>query len=1332
MATIIQQPDQYSFAGNLKNIVVTTEARITFKLKYGSEVLIESSYDPDLNDKVEIDIKKIIQDTLTSSIPVTSSIAVKDFPSFSFSVDQGAEFVFYAFEGGVDAIIASTWFAGNFLTWQPQTSYVTWNQPQFLSYIALAACNLKVKGYFADGTNQTILFGALAANKVNTANLQYSSIPAKFSDKQPTYIDVWTENESGQRLSYIQRFVLKNTTSDDNCFLFKNSLGGWDSVIFTGTIKNEASSDVKTFSQEDTTNEYQVDLAEKYSKNTGYFISDKHRIWIAEFFKTSERYFLSHRGYFEKLTVLSSTINSQKSNPSSYNFTFSLSLSTKYLNLPRVEAPEAPLEIVDPAGELFFLAPRLSEFPSAEFVDEFILPVQSPYLQEWKKISLGVVKGAILDYIRSQSPGIPQSLLDLSDIDPSLATANVGVSLVKLATGKWGPGSVSIDLSNYFNKSESDERYAFKSHSHDYVPTATFNSHAGDSIKHTTQEEKAKINEAYNDKHTHNNKANLDSINQNLSQTSNVKFNDIIADGSIAFYGGVGSGSTPVASLLDLSDIDASISAAATGTPLVKLASGKWGPGSVSIDLSNYFNKSESDDRYAFKSHSHDYVPIATFNSHTADSEKHITSGERTAWNAKEPSLSNPDTDGKILASTAGGVRSWVNRYVLPIAAAAMLGGVMIGANVNVDAQGRISVAAPYSHPATHPASMIDESATRRFLTDAERANWNDSYDKRHTHGNKANLDSINQNLSQTSNVKFNDVIADGSVGFYGGVGSGSTPVASLLDLSDIDASISGAATGTPLVKLATGKWGAGSVSIDLSNYFNKSESDERYAFKSHSHDYVPTATFNGHTHASFYNTSYYGGNVNDLIQDYRLVYTHCVISSSTNLFPISNNANAILSIATHGGGYNHQLGFSSNGNIYSRRFSAGTPGSWKTLLDSENFSSYALPLSGGTINGNVVSPLIISSTASDNYLTFAIGGYSKSYFGWYSFLGTFLQNNQGNQATIGILDDNTPYYSPNAGFSKYTLVHAGNIGSQSVNYAVSAGNAAKLKSSDTDGVVDLNTFLSGGGSWWNYGQGAIISNQPSWFQYGSVYQLNSAYDSLALQIATTTLHNTTTPTYKIGWRMSNNLGFQNDWKEIYHSGNLTQNLASGYLTYWDGSSLANSPIKTDGTNINIVRTVYATGALVSNIETYSTYPSSYLISAIRTYNKDEFWQGELAFFTTTYGYANSLSEAMRIHYGQNVSIGYTTDLGYKLAVNGSTYYNGPSTINGSLAIAGAFTGATTMVASSYIQAAYYKLGTWEIKQNASEELEFILSGSLKFKITSAGIVSSGGVAFYS
>jgi len=398
MATILQQPDQYSFAGNVKNVIVSTQTKIIFKLKYGSAILIESSYYPDLESRVVIDIKKILLDSLISLLPDTVEHSTADYPQFSFTIDDSIEHSFYAFDGGIDTSVYSSWFNENFLTWQPQTSYVTWNQPQYLSYIALQICNLKIKGYFSDGTDQTVTFGAFTANKINTANLQFSSLPTKFAGKQPQYVDVWTENAQGARLSFIQRFVLKNSSSDDNYFIFKNSLGGWDSVVFSGTLKNEALSEVKTFSQEDTTNEYQVDLTEKYSKSTGYFLSEQHRVWITEFFKTSERYFLSHRGIFEKITVLSSSINSQKSNPSSYNFTFSLARSSKYLNLSRNNNPEAPLEIIDPAGDLFFLAPRLSQFSSAEINNSLLIPVQSPYSESWQKLNLGTLIDSLGSY----------------------------------------------------------------------------------------------------------------------------------------------------------------------------------------------------------------------------------------------------------------------------------------------------------------------------------------------------------------------------------------------------------------------------------------------------------------------------------------------------------------------------------------------------------------------------------------------------------------------------------------------------------------------------------------------------------------------------------------------------------------------------------------------------------------------------------------------------------------------------------------------------------------------------------------------------------------------
>ena len=52
---------------------------------------------------------------------------------------------------------------------------------------------------------------------------------------------------------------------------------------------------------------------------------------------------------------------------------------------------------------------------------------------------------------------------------------------------------------------------------------------------------------------------------------------------------------------------------------------------------------------------------------------------------------------------------------------------------------------------------------------------------------------------------------------------------------------------------------------------------------------------------------------------------------STADMFPLTNNANAIISINKHSGAYNSQLGFSSNGNIYYRSSNA-TGTAWNKL----------------------------------------------------------------------------------------------------------------------------------------------------------------------------------------------------------------------------------------------------------------------------------------------------------------------------------------------------------------------------------------------------------------
>jgi microcystin-dependent protein len=63
-----------------------------------------------------------------------------------------------------------------------------------------------------------------------------------------------------------------------------------------------------------------------------------------------------------------------------------------------------------------------------------------------------------------------------------------------------------------------------------------------------------------------------------------------------------------------------------------------------------------------------------------------------------EPALGNPDVDGKVLSSTAAGVRSWVTSggYSLPTASTTVLGGVKIDGSTVTIADGVIS--APYTY----------------------------------------------------------------------------------------------------------------------------------------------------------------------------------------------------------------------------------------------------------------------------------------------------------------------------------------------------------------------------------------------------------------------------------------------------------------------------------------------------------------------------------------------------------------------------------------------------------------------------------------------------------
>ena len=149
-----------------------------------------------------------------------------------------------------------------------------------------------------------------------------------------------------------------------------------------------------------------------------------------------------------------------------------------------------------------------------------------------------------------------------------------------------------------------------------------------------------------------------------------------------------------------------------------------------------------------------------------------------------------------------------------------------------------------YTHPTNHPASIITQDVTHRFITDTERTNWNDANSKKHSHSNKGYLDIINQNLATTNDVNFKSIKATGDIIAYStGTTSEKYPIASKTALGcvKVGSGLSVSSDGTISATSTTGggKWGE--ITGTLSNQSDLQTALNGKANSSHTHNYAST-----------------------------------------------------------------------------------------------------------------------------------------------------------------------------------------------------------------------------------------------------------------------------------------------------------------------------------------------------------------------------------------------------------------------------------------------------------------------------------------------------------
>lgn len=423
MIQVLLYPDALSMVGSMNafEIYCSSKTDVVFALRYqgSSANIVQHTYTPNDKNRVTVSVKDIILPLLSFEVkdsiePYIQPNIMKAFVATVYEVgSEGSkkEISFSVIRAGVDRLAdsAANFLKTNFLTWQPQTKEVTYYSPEFLTYYAAEASEVKCKAYIPNGhgyEEKVLTLASLEAGKVYTVPVQYAIIAKLLGDGiLPHVYEIWVE-QAGERVTYVQQYFAGGMKSEEEeWFLFENSLGGVDCFRAYGNSENTAEHTHNVVEIEEDSEEYRVDTTRKFKKNTG-FLDKKERQWLLDFFPSLGKY-VYHGSALRKITVIESDVNYEaKELPSDYTFTYKYSDARPYLNISRSEVGSfKQLDIQLPDLGNFTIAPRLVECQRLTLSSGALFPVQNPYSEEWGVTTLAAIFTQLVGQLSSSYTG---------------------------------------------------------------------------------------------------------------------------------------------------------------------------------------------------------------------------------------------------------------------------------------------------------------------------------------------------------------------------------------------------------------------------------------------------------------------------------------------------------------------------------------------------------------------------------------------------------------------------------------------------------------------------------------------------------------------------------------------------------------------------------------------------------------------------------------------------------------------------------------------------------------------------------------------------------------
>ena len=395
MSTINQQPDALSLAGNLKPFEITSDSEVVFVLQQGDTEVLNEKYQPDSKGLVTIDVRAVTQRLLDLEIPLTSETVIEQTTGVSdfTALIDGSAVEFRVIKGGVaepEGSSAQSWLEAHLLTWQPQEKMILQYAPEWLGIYPLTAGEIMVYVYFGDGSSNSDIYASLEAGKLYSVNTSWGNIAQWVLSNwggalpQPIAWDVFYQ-VGGTRMTPVQRYQLRNPAAEEHIFVWTNTLGGIDSVSFTGAAEEDQKLSHKNAVYfDESIGEYDIEKTREIRQSTGYLTTEE-GYWLKDFYYSRKKHVVRQDGSLRRVAVVSSKIlSSSQDDQYDYEFTYRISTDGQLLNLERTHTDlPAPEGLAD-----FFLTDLLSGLTEASYADNLILAVQSPYAVGWQKLSL--------------------------------------------------------------------------------------------------------------------------------------------------------------------------------------------------------------------------------------------------------------------------------------------------------------------------------------------------------------------------------------------------------------------------------------------------------------------------------------------------------------------------------------------------------------------------------------------------------------------------------------------------------------------------------------------------------------------------------------------------------------------------------------------------------------------------------------------------------------------------------------------------------------------------------------------------------------------------------